>query len=54
MISTEPNKLVFAQIQQDEICKIQHSQPQNLTSPVKITLPETNGEFTPENGWLEY
>ena len=20
----------------------------------KITLPETNSEFTPENGWLEY
>ncbi len=19
-----------------------------------VTLPETNGEFTPENGWLEY
>ncbi len=28
--------------------------PLILGEIIAITLPETNSEFTPENGWLEY
>ena len=29
-------------------------EPKKLFFCGSITLPETNSEFTPENGWLEY